>query len=214
MSEYRDSVAREAWVEAAAIGGVVELEPVGPLAAHLRERGERVPVPWRSCPEPTQQPGDDLVLLGLGHRALELPTGRAALEQQRRGVRQRSGRQAAHGAVAVPMAQPVGFVLGLAMALADLQHELVADRVAGGRDPRALAARQIWLAELEPPVRGDLLNLSRQDGQPLQSLRVVILVDRVGKLRRDPDAAHADSRAGLRPPTGPVGADPLEIGVV
>jgi hypothetical protein len=100
---------------------------------------------------------------------------------------------AAHRAVAVPAPERVGLVLGLAVAPADLEHQLVTGWVAGRRGPRALAARQKRVAELEQPIRRDRVDDRGQRGQPLQPLGIVVLLDRVGELRRDPDSPHAKS---------------------
>ena len=118
-----------------------------------------------------------------------------ALQQQRGGVLERSRREAAHSAVAVPEAKRVGLVLGLAVPPTDLQHQLVVGRGARRRDPRALPARQIRVAELELPVRRDLVDHRGQRGQPLETCGVVVLVDRVGEPWRDPDRSHGASVA-------------------
>ena len=97
----------------------------------------------------------------------------------------------------------VRLVLGLVVAPADLEHELVAGRVAGGRDPGADATRQERPAELELPVGGDLRHGLWQSLQPLHPSRIVIVGDRIGELRRDADRTHTPSVApGVGAPEG------------
>ena len=76
-------------LESASVGGVVELEPVGPQTAHLFERSEWMAVPWDAGPQAAQQPGDDLVLLRFGYQA-GLMAGDAPFEQQRGGICERA----------------------------------------------------------------------------------------------------------------------------
>src|SRR5204862_3454206 len=107
----------------------------------------------------------------------------------------RPGREATDGAVAVPEAPRVGLVFGFAVAPPDLQHQRITGRVGRGRDPGALPAREIRVAELEPPLRCDLLDLPRERGQPLHASGIVVLIDRVRELRRNLDRGHAESVA-------------------
>ena len=93
-------------------------------------------------------------------------------------------------------------VLGPRVAPADLEDYLFACRVSRGGDPRALAARQIRLPQLELPLRCDLLDHAWERGKPLESLGKVILADRIGKPRRNPNR-HVDSVAAEPKPCAP-----------
>lgn len=63
-AERGDPFACEIGIEAAGAVVEIELEPVGPLIAHLLERAERM-IRWRlPVPQAAHQPGEDHVLLG------------------------------------------------------------------------------------------------------------------------------------------------------
>jgi hypothetical protein len=60
-----------------------------------------------------------------------------------------------------------------------------------GATHAALAAREIRVAELKTPSCSDLLYEPWERREPPQPLGIVILVDGISQLRRDPDR-HAD----------------------
>jgi hypothetical protein len=131
-------------------GGEDAFGPVGPPLAHLVQGGERM-TGARLDPQAVQQGGDHGVLLGfrpggqLGARPAPLQEQRPGRAEVMRGVQ-------ADGAVPGPGPQPVGLVRRLRVRPGDLQHQVGAGAVAGGRDPGGLAGGLERLAGRERPA--------------------------------------------------------------
>lgn len=136
-AEQLDVVSGETAIEATSTGRDLRLELVRPGVAHDLKRSKPVTLTG-FAPQPEQQAGDDLVLLGFG------PTGQrgsrvAALEEQGDAVVELLDVVESDRAVAVPLPQPVGLVCPLWMSPGHLQDE-VTPATACGRRPGGLPA--------------------------------------------------------------------------
>ena len=105
----------------------------------------------RLDPQAAQQGGDHRVLLGFGPGG-KLGARPAPLQEQRPGRTEIMRGVQADGAGPGPGPQPVGFVRRLRVRPADLEHQVGAGTVTGGRDPGGLAAGRERLADRERPA--------------------------------------------------------------